>query len=408
MGSQTSSPDLRFTQEDLKDPNLSRFNRVFAMMFGQVSKLTGSSGPVSILNTLTAKNITLDQPGPPSDPNTVMTRGSCDTLYSVEVVRRALISSVPPPTEQPIQPISTGSGTYVPPNPFIITGYGVPAQFIGVREDGTSTHPTPPLLNEPIAEFGAEAWNGSAVTSDLTAGMFIYAAEVWGAAANGSYVQIEATQPGHTARSAAFRVTYSAAGIGQNIVTNGGPVVSSVLDVSTGVNQHLVVFPYTSGLLGGGVVIGSVQDNGTSLAGMDIQGSVYLFQGNTSGVGDYGLVGMQYGLQVGANATTDPGPNNAAVSGNIAAGYSAPPRSVTSGEVNASRSLSVGTSTDPGAKNVDIAGVYKVSGLQVVSVQMPAITPPSGGTTIDAQARTAINSILAVLSLGSGGHGLTA
>jgi len=40
--------------------------------------------------------------------------------------------------------------------------------------------------------------------------------------------------------------------------------------------------------------------------------------------------------------------------------------------------------------------------------QAAAITAPSGGSTVDTQARTAINSILALLSAGSGGFGFTA
>lgn len=47
--------------------------------------------------------------------------------------------------------------------------------------------------------------------------------------------------------------------------------------------------------------------------------------------------------------------------------------------------------------------VYKVAGNQVVGARQAAITPPTGGGTIDAQARTAISSIITTLQT----HGLT-
>jgi hypothetical protein len=59
---------------------------------------------------------------------------------------------------------------------------------------------------------------------------------------------------------------------------------------------------------------------------------------------------------------------------------------------------------------VDIAGPvttdteYRVDGVKVVGSQQAAVSDPTGGSTIDAQARTAINGILAALR----GHGLIA
>lgn len=54
--------------------------------------------------------------------------------------------------------------------------------------------------------------------------------------------------------------------------------------------------------------------------------------------------------------------------------------------------------------NIDVVGVYKVDGVQVVKEQQPTIANPAGGATIDAQARTAINSILTTMKT----HGLIA
>ena len=55
-----------------------------------------------------------------------------------------------------------------------------------------------------------------------------------------------------------------------------------------------------------------------------------------------------------------------------------------------------------GASQVDVSGVYKVSGTQVVAGQQPAIANPAGGVTVDAEARTAIDDILDALR----NHGL--
>jgi hypothetical protein len=52
--------------------------------------------------------------------------------------------------------------------------------------------------------------------------------------------------------------------------------------------------------------------------------------------------------------------------------------------------------------DTNTSGVYRVGGTQVVSSRQAAITPPTGGSTIDSQARTAINTLIARLQT----HGL--
>lgn len=52
--------------------------------------------------------------------------------------------------------------------------------------------------------------------------------------------------------------------------------------------------------------------------------------------------------------------------------------------------------------NIDVAEVYKVDGTQVVKEQQPTIADPAGGSTVDSEARMAINSILTTLK----NHGL--
>lgn len=54
-------------------------------------------------------------------------------------------------------------------------------------------------------------------------------------------------------------------------------------------------------------------------------------------------------------------------------------------------------------KSFNTAISYKVNNIKVIGTQQPAISAPTGGTTIDTQARTAISSIIATLQA----HGLT-
>lgn len=54
-------------------------------------------------------------------------------------------------------------------------------------------------------------------------------------------------------------------------------------------------------------------------------------------------------------------------------------------------------------KSFNTAISYKVNNIKVIGPQQPAISAPTGGTTIDTQARTAISSIIATLQA----HGLT-
>ena len=55
-----------------------------------------------------------------------------------------------------------------------------------------------------------------------------------------------------------------------------------------------------------------------------------------------------------------------------------------------------------GASQVDVSSDYKVSGVQVVGAQQPAIPDAAGGVTVDVEARAALNALLAELRL----HGL--
>jgi len=71
---------------------------------------------------------------------------------------------------------------------------------------------------------------------------------------------------------------------------------------------------------------------------------------------------------------------------------------VTATNVDASGTLDVtGVSTlaAVNATDVDASGVYKVAGVQILTTQQGAIADATGGVVDDAEARTAINSLLA-------------
>lgn len=54
--------------------------------------------------------------------------------------------------------------------------------------------------------------------------------------------------------------------------------------------------------------------------------------------------------------------------------------------------------------NVNVSGVVKIDGQQLLTVQQPALTDPAGGGTVDTEARTSIIEILDTLRT----HGLIA
>jgi len=61
-------------------------------------------------------------------------------------------------------------------------------------------------------------------------------------------------------------------------------------------------------------------------------------------------------------------------------------------------------STGAASANLDLAGDYMINGLQVVGSRKAAVSAPSGGTTVDAEARTAISDLISRLQA----HGLIA
>lgn len=75
-----------------------------------------------------------------------------------------------------------------------------------------------------------------------------------------------------------------------------------------------------------------------------------------------------------------------------------------SGPGNSSRNINVVISDNPTFVTVDVTDHYEVDGAQVVTNQQAAIPDAAGGATIDAEARTALNALLAALRI----HGLIA
>ena len=68
------------------------------------------------------------------------------------------------------------------------------------------------------------------------------------------------------------------------------------------------------------------------------------------------------------------------------------------------KNITITTPLTDFSQDINLAGVMKVANIQVVGSQQAAIANPAGGLTIDAEARTAIGSILTALKT----HGLIA
>jgi phage gp45-like len=71
-------------------------------------------------------------------------------------------------------------------------------------------------------------------------------------------------------------------------------------------------------------------------------------------------------------------------------------------DIIAAKNVNITAATTSASGDINTQGVYKVDGVQVVTTQQPAIIAPTGGSTVDAQARTAINSLITTLQT----HGL--
>lgn len=121
-----------------------------------------------------------------------------------------------------------------------------------------------------------------------------------------------------------------------------------------------------------------------------------------------GLIGAQGQPLIGLN-TTDPllsqfaaAPGTGTVTSiNGAGGTNI---SVTGGPITSSGTLTVSISVTPTFTTVDASTSYKIGGTKVVGAQGAVVADAAGGVTIDAEARTAINTLLARLRT----HGLIA
>lgn len=73
-------------------------------------------------------------------------------------------------------------------------------------------------------------------------------------------------------------------------------------------------------------------------------------------------------------------------------------------DIVAAKNINITATITSASGDINTQGVYKVDGTQVVTNQQPAITPPTGGSVVDVQAREAINQIISTLQT----HGLIA
>lgn len=72
--------------------------------------------------------------------------------------------------------------------------------------------------------------------------------------------------------------------------------------------------------------------------------------------------------------------------------------------ISTTTAVNITTPSINASANINVNGVYKVNNIQVIGSQQPTIANPTGGGTVDAQARTAVISILTAMKT----HGIIA
>lgn len=98
-------------------------------------------------------------------------------------------------------------GAFRPTSPgFVGTGYGINAQFVGRRANGTAAAPTALLFGQSLASFGGRGFTGEAFSAGLVAAMRAVATENWSTTATGAALHFFTTANGTNIPSTTARV----------------------------------------------------------------------------------------------------------------------------------------------------------------------------------------------------------
>lgn len=115
----SSSGFVDFKPSDLSDSTLWKLNNTFRSIFGKLGTLLTPGSTPTYPSNPTFTNLNLSaQTTVPTDPKTVLTRGSADLLYSPKNLRVALLTGAYPNAtpasgqQNPVQPIPSTIGIF--------------------------------------------------------------------------------------------------------------------------------------------------------------------------------------------------------------------------------------------------------------------------------------------------------
>ena len=280
----------------------------------------------------------------------------------------------------------------VAPRAYGTTTVSTAPAILGSVAGGSVGAETATQNNAVLAVFGAAGFDGTTWTTASSGGLHVMAQGAWSGASRGTRVVISTTTQGAT--SPVDRMTISSSGCA---ITVPVTVMTSQQGVSTGLTVgNLGIYDDSVGypvidpgsLLGLGIKPGFLHAGSTGSGASSV---ALMLSSHTNNLGE---AARGASIRIAGSAHAGGG-GIVAQLGSIA--------SLSTLEVRGGIQSTSSTNIHLGGGVITVATEYRVGGTKVVGSRQSAITAPSGGATIDVEARTAINAIRSALTV----HGLT-